>query len=131
MHPLLTRQLKKLGLLQDSLPENPGGWGEFLRAVDRSYEEADGDRKMLEHSLEIVSKEMNALYDDLKKKSDDLITQEKNKLYAIMGTVPGTVALVSKNLEYIGVNPLFSESFGLNPAQFAGKPVGSLDPHGE
>ena len=55
MHRLLERQLKRfIGNLEAlSAP-----WQEFLRAVDEAYQQSDGDRQLLERSLELMSQEL-------------------------------------------------------------------------
>ena len=63
LHSLLARQLKRyLGdsyTIDDTL-EN------FLLSISESYEEADIDRSMLERSLDISSKELCQINNDLK-----------------------------------------------------------------
>jgi anti-anti-sigma regulatory factor len=55
MHKLLLRQLKRhIGVL-DAIPPN---WRAFIDAVDESYDQADADRALLEHSLELSSQEL-------------------------------------------------------------------------
>jgi anti-anti-sigma regulatory factor len=55
MHKLLLRQLKRhIGVL-DAIPSN---WGAFIDAVNDSYHQADSDRALLEHSLELSSQEL-------------------------------------------------------------------------
>jgi len=55
-HSLLRRQLKRhLG------PEFhvPPGWETFLESVSQAYEQADVDRKMVERSMELSSRELH------------------------------------------------------------------------
>jgi rsbT co-antagonist protein RsbR len=55
MHKLLLRQLKRhIGIL-DAIPPN---WQAFIDAVNDSYHEADADRALLEHSLDLSSQEL-------------------------------------------------------------------------
>jgi len=55
MHKLLLRQLKRhIGVL-DAIPAN---WQAFIDAVNESYHQADADRTLLEHSLELSSQEL-------------------------------------------------------------------------
>jgi rsbT co-antagonist protein RsbR len=55
MHKLLLRQLERhIGEL-DAIPAN---WRAFLDAVNKAYHQADGDRALLEHSLELSSQEL-------------------------------------------------------------------------
>lgn len=60
MHHLLKRQLKKTGATVDA---------EFLELVNQAYIDADEDRALLEHSLDISSREMKELYEELKEQS--------------------------------------------------------------
>jgi signal transduction histidine kinase/ActR/RegA family two-component response regulator len=57
LHSLLSRQLRKLGLV-DHQSLTPAGIAELLKTVSKTYEEADGDRALMEHSLNVVSQEM-------------------------------------------------------------------------
>jgi len=66
MHKLLLRQLKRhIGVL-DAIPPN---WQAFIDAVNESYHQADADRALLEHSLDLSSQELlernRQLQDDL------------------------------------------------------------------
>src|SRR5262245_26677383 len=55
MHKLLQRQLKQhIGML-DGIPSN---WRAFIDVVNETYHQADSDRALLEHSLELSSQEL-------------------------------------------------------------------------
>ncbi len=67
LHPLLLRQLRRLGLGTGGAPE-PGALAAappqadaLLRHVSQAYHDADKDRYLLERSQEISSREMSAL----------------------------------------------------------------------
>jgi len=64
MHPLLRRQLRRLGLEEAGLPK------ELLDRISRTYQEADRDRYTLERSFELSSAEMAQLYDELRVRSE-------------------------------------------------------------
>jgi diguanylate cyclase (GGDEF)-like protein/PAS domain S-box-containing protein len=64
-HNLLLRQLKRLGIDQETLPATPEQWGELLERVDRAYTEADQQRYLVERSQEISTREMQELYSRL------------------------------------------------------------------
>ncbi len=85
-HRLLKRQLKKLQLNLESIPD-PEAWAEILQRVDATYTQADQDRYLLERSLAISSREMQELYDDLKQVSETQITLERDRLQAVMDHV--------------------------------------------
>jgi diguanylate cyclase (GGDEF)-like protein len=58
MHPLFSRQLKKLGLTDQHQLPNEAQWHELQKLVSRSYHSADDDRTRLERSLDVSSIEM-------------------------------------------------------------------------
>lgn len=57
-HRLLLRQLKKLGLSFDSLPDSQECWQLFLQRISEAYAEADKSRKLSQNSLDVLSEEM-------------------------------------------------------------------------
>jgi len=59
-HPILRRQLRKLGLHPEAAPD-PVKWLQLLERVDGSYRSADLDRYTLERSLSLSSEEMREL----------------------------------------------------------------------
>lgn len=60
-HPLLVRQLRRLGLDAERMPD-AAEWQALIDVVQRTYREADQDRRMLEHSLDVSSEEMVEMY---------------------------------------------------------------------
>ncbi len=65
LHKLLTRQLFKLGLSSEQIPESLELWQQFLHRVDQGYKEADQERYLGERSIELSSKEMMYLNEQL------------------------------------------------------------------
>ena len=61
MNRILTRQLRRLGLDPDRLPNDLGTWQNLLDQVAAAYDEADRGRYLLERSMEISSREMQEL----------------------------------------------------------------------
>ena len=78
MHVLLARQLKRLGLA--AAPKTEAEWETFLGHVSRVYESADQDRYTLERSLEISSRELHQLNDDLRRQSESALAEERDRL---------------------------------------------------
>jgi len=106
LHPVLARQLKRLGLGGDRVPE-PAVWDEFLLRVDRAYRDADQDRYTLERSLALSSQEMGQLYQELKASSESALGVERVKLQesearfrALVGNVPGAVFRVLNDARF-------------------------------
>lgn len=59
-HPILKRQLRKLGLRPEETPDL-GQWAQLLERINSSYQAADLDRYTLERSLSLSSGEMREL----------------------------------------------------------------------
>lgn len=72
MHPLLARQLRRMGIDPACGPGSTAAWQSFVERVCKSYHEADQDRYTLERSLTISSREMSELYEALRAAADDL-----------------------------------------------------------
>lgn len=53
VHKLLARQLNRLQFRTDSLPTDLEKWQEFLSRINKSYQEADQDRYLIERSMDI------------------------------------------------------------------------------
>nr|WP_320133066.1 GGDEF domain-containing protein [uncultured Holophaga sp.] len=70
-HPILQRQLRKLGLSPEA-PPDPQQWGRFLERVAGSYASADLDRYTLERSLHLSSAEMRELTQQLQRALEQL-----------------------------------------------------------
>ena len=60
MHPLLERQIKRHLKAGYEIPED------FLNAIAMAYEQADKDRQLIEHSLELMSSELTERNNELR-----------------------------------------------------------------
>lgn len=68
MHRLLLRQIQRhLG----DISKLDGNCQEFLDAVSTAYEQADNDRQMIEHSLELMSQELTERNRDLGRRLEE------------------------------------------------------------
>jgi len=65
LHPLLLRQLRRLGLDADGPPPSAGQWPQLMERLSRAYADADQDRYLLERSQEVASREMGDLHAEL------------------------------------------------------------------
>ncbi len=86
MHPVLTRQLQRAGVIDLARPPALEVWTKLLERVDRAYHDADQDRYTLERSLAISSSEMQAVYENLKaaKEAAEAATHAKGEFLATM-----------------------------------------------
>lgn len=77
LHSILARQLKQLGFAIDTVPVTDLlQWQDLLIKISKAYEEADQNFYTVERTLQISSKEMALLNDEL--------TEKRNKLQAVM-----------------------------------------------
>ena len=76
MHKLLARQLKRV-LTLDQLDQVPEPWRAFVQAVDVAYWQADEDRRLLEHALEVTSEEMAQRYASLEQEATRRLKTEQ------------------------------------------------------
>ena len=66
LHPLLQRQLARMGLRVD-VPPPPEAWTGLLQRVSRSYADGERERYLLDRSQDIASREMAALNQALRR----------------------------------------------------------------
>lgn len=66
IHHLLQRQLKRLGITAEQVPEL-SQWKSFLEKVHRTYTDADQERYLIERSMEVSSRETNELNEKLER----------------------------------------------------------------
>ncbi len=125
MDRLLKRQLRKTGLQPSNLPQDLHGWQTFLDAVDRSYEENKQARYLLERSLDISSREMQALYDDLKRSSES----ENRRLAMAVEASADAIWITDARGTIDYVNPAFTEITGWTADEVLGKPSRILRSH--
>jgi PAS domain S-box-containing protein len=116
MHPLLARQLKRVGLGREHPPPTPEAWGEILERISRSYVEADQGHALLERSLALSSEEMRNLYEQLKQTSETQLAQERNKLQAVLQALGDGLCVVDSAWKIRMVNHQAELLFG-TPAQ--------------
>lgn len=75
MHYLLERQLKKT--FDDKFQFSPE-WKAFLEIVSDTYKNYDMDRKFLEHSFDVSSREFSELNNKVLKLFEDLRAEKEN-----------------------------------------------------
>jgi PAS domain S-box-containing protein len=71
MHPLLERQLRRIGLSADT-PPDCAAWQRLLERVENSYRQADQARDLVERSMVLSSREMRELYEQLHRANAEL-----------------------------------------------------------
>jgi PAS domain S-box-containing protein len=114
LHPLLRRQLRRLGLRAD---EAPGleVWTHLLQNINRSYESADQDRYTIERSLDVSSREMQDLY--------QRIQQEKEKLDTVIHALADGLCHCGDDWTLQIVNPAAADLLGKTREELLGRPL--------
>ncbi len=84
IHSTLKRQLKRTGLNAVSLPEDPSAWEALLKRISISYENARQDLYLMQRALDISSKEMRELNNQLADSAETRVAAERDRLQAIM-----------------------------------------------
>ncbi len=89
-HPLLERLLRKVGATTGQAPSDEA-WRELLGLIGRTYQEADQDRYTLERSIDMSSREMQGLYQDLKRQSESALAVERSKVEESLAILRATL----------------------------------------
>lgn len=120
-HPLLERLLVKVGATTGEAPPNDV-WRKLIELVSRTYFDNDNDRYTLERSIDISSREMQALYQDLKKRSDSDLAFERQRVEESLAILKATLEathegmlVVDTNRRIVAWNNNFAELLGVPP----------------
>ena len=108
MHKLLVRQLNRFF---GGAGKVPSQLRPFLHAIDAAYRQTDGDRAMLEHSMEMVSVEMAERYQLLKDTTDlhQDAAQAVSVLSATLESTADGILVVDLRGTIIRMNAKFAE----------------------
>ncbi len=121
MHPLVKRQLKKLGLLDASAP-TPEQWQGFLEKVGAAYTEADQGRELLERSIALSSEEMKHLYEVQRLANASRLAEERDKLQVLIQSLGvGVCALDAQGMTQV-MNQAAERMLGCAPGEFLDRP---------
>ena len=113
MHPLLSRQLKKLGIADSSVSPAPESWQELLRRVSQWYTDADQERYLLERSLNISSREMQELSGSLR--------SERDRLSAILSSLGDGLCALDPEGRLLFINPKGEQLLGWREEELVGR----------
>lgn len=113
MHKLLEKQLKKSFGPQWHSVVNSSEMDTFLALVDQSYTQYDEDNALIEHVLEVSSKELTQANKDILKKHE--------LLYSVTESIDDLIFYKDLNFRYIGSNSSFANFFGFSVETINGK----------
>ncbi len=123
MHPLLQRQLKRLMLDPDCCPTDVDVWRTTLERISQSYTEGDQGRSLLEQSLDVTSREMQGLYEELRCSTETELSKERNKLEAVLHSLGDGLCVVDEQWKILIMNPQAEALFDTPIAQLKGQPI--------
>jgi PAS domain S-box-containing protein len=95
----------------------------MLDRVSQSYAENDQGRALLEQSLDVTSREMQGLYEDLRRSGETELAKERNKLEAVLHSLGDGLCVVDAQWKIVLMNPQAEELFGVPLATLTGQPV--------
>ncbi|MBA2485822.1 MAG: PAS domain S-box protein, partial [Nitrospira sp.] len=126
MHPLLTRQLKRLGLDAATVPPSLDTWQQLLTRINQSYVESDQGHELLERSIALSSTEMQALNDQLRRTSESRLTEERDKLHTVLRSIGDGLCVVDQNWNILLLNPEGQRLWARTEAEVVGRPLHAI-----
>ncbi len=121
MHGLLQRQLKRLCLANQGHPPSQEAWQEFLIKVSQTYTHFDQARQELERALDISSKEMKELLDDVRRQSEARLQDEQAQTRTIIDYALDAIVGMDDNERINSWNPQSMLTFGWSEQEVLGQ----------
>ncbi|MBK9757835.1 MAG: PAS domain-containing protein [Nannocystis sp.] len=123
LHRLLQRQLRRLGLTAQDGPPSASQWQALLATVSRSYTSAEEDRYLLERSLDLSSREMQALYENLRQASETRLAGERDRLASVLAALSDGLCVLDPRGVVQSANASAQALLGADEAALRGKSV--------
>lgn len=131
MHKILIRQLQRL-LLEQGLTPTAEEWQTFLKTVDRTYQQADQDRYLLERSLAISSREMQELYATEQEQSAEALKQSEDKYRSLFDNAFDSIFLIeAASRRILDCNQIAATRLGYQREELIGKSIDDLNTEGD
>lgn len=124
MNKLLQRQLQKYFGGMDKVPEN---LTEFFSVISDSYDYYEKDRMLIERAIDISSKEMIELNNQLRKdkeelaKTHDKVERNERRFRALVENVGDIIFLADKDGKVVYVSPAIEKVIGYTSDEIIGK----------
>ena len=125
MNKLLQRQLQK------HFPgQVPGNLSKLLEVISESYDHYEKDRKLIERSIELSSKEMVELNNVIKKEKEEL-KKAHNDVRQIIDLVPHFIFAKDVRGKFILANEAVACAYGTTVEALIGKSDADFNPNKE
>ncbi|MCP4592822.1 MAG: response regulator [bacterium] len=103
IHPLLLRQLRRVGLEPSKAPSP---WKKLLQHINAAYADTDKERYLLEQSIRVSSTEMRVLHERIAKERDILST--------ITCSINAGLCALDLDGRFLHINPSAAELLGVS-----------------
>jgi diguanylate cyclase (GGDEF)-like protein/PAS domain S-box-containing protein len=113
VHPLLIRQLKKVGGSIELPPADGENWQQLLERISQFYANAEQERYLLERALNVSSAEMEAL--------SSRLAEERDTLTAILRSLGDGVSALDEEGRVVLLNPEAERLLGWRESDLAGQ----------
>ncbi len=123
-HRMLARQLRKAGISPED-GATPEQLASLLDGVDRSHVQADRERYLLERSLMLSSREMQELYETLRRNSETAIAVERDRLQAVLQALGDGLCILDPSGQVSSANPSARHMMGADE-DVSGLTIGDL-----
>lgn len=121
-HKLFNRQLKKLNLSKDHMPDNIESWNQFLENINKVYLSHDKERYLNFRSMEISSEEMRDSFKTIQEQQEKI---HSNVRLVALGEMAGSIAHEINNPLMIILN--HAKAIKKNISEFENETVDSLN----
>jgi len=125
IHSVLNRQVRRLGI-DVGLGADPAQLAALLERVSRTYEGSDQDRYLMERSLEISSREMSALYEELAESSETALAHQRDQLRGILDSAAEGILTIDASGRIQTFNRAAETMFGWSAHNVDGRDLGEL-----
>jgi PAS domain S-box-containing protein len=122
MHPLLERQLRRLGIPGSHTPPDATQWARFLERVQQAYAQSDGDRYLLERALDQSSRELMQVNDSLRA-SQLTLSDERDRFEAVIAALGDGLCVLDANRRCVMANLEARRILGWSEDELLGRPI--------
>ena len=123
VHRLLLRQLRQVGISELEAPPSAEAWQALLGAVSSTYASSEEDRYLLERSLDLSSREMQALYENLRQVSETRLAAERDPLESVLAALIDGLCVLGPDGAAQSANAAAQALMGVGEAGLQGQQV--------